>query len=197
MLNNIEKILYLVSFLVFLIIRKYYTAKYKKVEIVKNKKKAIDIVLLSFSGMGMLIPLVYVFSPVFDFANYDRPFWLTIIGVMVLIVANILLWFSHHNLGSNWTPTLAIKKEHKLVNNGVYKFIRHPMYAAHIYWALGQIAILPNWIAGFSFIIFAVLVLILRIKDEENMMVEQFGDEYTDYMKHTGIIFPKIKVWYK
>jgi len=71
------------------------------------------------------------------------------------------------------------------------------MYAAHIYWALGQIAILPNWIAGFSFIIFAVLVLILRIKDEENMMVEQFGDEYTDYMKRTGIIFPKIKVWYK
>ena len=191
MLNNIEKILYLVSFLVFLIIRKYYTAKYKKVEIVKNKKKAIDIVLLSFSGMGMLIPLVYVFSSVFDFANYDRPFWLTIIGVMVLIVANILLWFSHHNLGSNWTPTLAIKKEHKLVNNGVYKFIRHPMYAAHIYWALGQIAILPNWIAGFSFIIFAVLVLILRIKDEENMMVEQFGDEYADYMKHTGIIFLK------
>ncbi len=191
MLNNIEKILYLVSFLVFLIIRKYYTAKYKKVEIVKNKKKAIDIVLLSFSGMGMLIPLVYVFSSVFDFANYDRPFWLTIIGVMVLIVANILLWFSHYNLGSNWTPTLAIKKEHKLVNNGVYKFIRHPMYAAHIYWALGQIAILPNWIAGFSFIIFAVLVLILRIKDEENMMVEQFGDEYADYMKHTGIIFLK------
>lgn len=197
MLNNIEKILYLVSFLVFLIIRKYYTAKYRKVEIVKNKKKAIDIVLLSFSGMGMVIPLVYVFSPVFDFANYNRPFWLTIIGVMVLVVANILLWFSHHNLRSNWTPTLAIKKEHKLVDNGVYRFIRHPMYAAHIYWALGQIAILPNWIAGFSFIIFAVLILILRIKDEENMMVEQFGDEYMDYMKHTGIIFPKIKVWYK
>lgn len=48
MLNNIEKILYLVSFLVFSIIRKYYTTKYRKVEIVKNKKKAIDIVLLFF-----------------------------------------------------------------------------------------------------------------------------------------------------
>jgi len=76
MLNNIEKILYLVSFLVFSITRKYYTTKYRKVEIVKNRKKAIDIVLLSFSGIGMLIPLVYVFSPVFDFANYNRPFCL-------------------------------------------------------------------------------------------------------------------------
>ncbi len=135
-----------------------------------------------------------MFSSVLDFANYDRPFWLTIIGVMVLIVANILLWFSHHDLRSNWTPTLAIKKEHKLVDNGVYKFIRHPMYAAHIYWALGQMAILPNWIAGLSLIIFQFLLLISRIKDEENMMIEQFGDEYTDYMKRTGIIFPKIKV---
>ena len=194
MSNNIEKILYLALFLVFSIIRKYYTIKYRKAEIVKNKKKAIDIVLLSLNGIGMLIPLVYVLSPVLDFANYNRPFWLTIIGVMVLIVANILLWFSHHDLRANWTPTLAIKKEHKLVDNGVYKFIRHPMYAAHIYWALGQMAILPNWIAGFSLIIFQVLLLISRIKDEENMMIEQFGDEYTDYMKRTGIIFPKIKV---
>ena len=181
----------------FLVIRKYYTSKYGKVEAVKNKKKTIDIVLLSLSGIGMVIPLVYVFSPVLDFANYDRPFWLTIVGAMVLIAANILLWFSHHDLGSNWTPTLAIKIEHKLVDDGVYKFIRHPMYAAHICWASGQIAILPNWIAGFSFIIFTLLILVLRIKDEEEMMVGQFGDEYTDYVKRTGIIFPKIKEWYK
>ena len=67
------------------------------------------------------------------------------------------------------------------------------MYAAHIYWAIGQIALLPNWIAGFSLILFVILHFLSRLNDEENMMIEQFGDEYANYRKRTGAIFPKIK----
>ena len=66
------------------------------------------------------------------------------------------------------------------------------MYAAHIYWAIGQIALLPNWIAGFSLILFVVLHFLSRLKNEEEMMIEQFGDKYIEYRKKTGMIFPKI-----
>ena len=193
MLNSIEKILYLIFFLIFSIIRKYYTSKYRTPKVVERKVKYLDLLLLSLNGLGMVIPLIYVFSNVLEFADYRGSFLLTIAGIIILLIANGLLWFSHRDLGSNWTPTLGITKEHSLIENGIYKYIRHPMYAAHIYWGLGQLLILPNWIAGFSFIVFAALLILFRLKDEEDMMISQFGEAYIQYSKRTGIIFPKIK----
>ena len=194
MLNNIEKVLYLILFFIFFLIRKYYTVKYKNTQTIKSKLNAIDIILLTLTGIAMLVPLFYIFSDNLDFANYSKPFCVSIVGVIILILANICLWYSHHDLSSNWTPTLGIKKEHQLVEDGIYKYIRHPMYAAHIYWAIGQILLLPNWIAGFSLIIFITMHSLSRIKNEEDMMIEHFGEEYINYMKNTGNIFPKIKL---
>ncbi|MBN2275985.1 MAG: isoprenylcysteine carboxylmethyltransferase family protein [Bacteroidales bacterium] len=193
MFNSFEKIIYFALFLLFLIVRKYFTAKYRKSDYKKGKIKVLDTILLLLNGIGMIIPLIYSFSEILDFANYNRPFCMSIFGIIILIIAIICLWFSHYNLGSNWTPTLGIKKDHRLVKNGIYKYIRHPMYSAHIIWALGQMALLPNWIAGFSFILFSILLPLLRIKDEEHMMIEQFGERYKRYMKESGIIFPRLK----
>ncbi|MBN2520670.1 MAG: isoprenylcysteine carboxylmethyltransferase family protein [Bacteroidales bacterium] len=192
MFNNSEKIIYFVLFLLFFIVREYYTARYKKGEYIKRKIKILDITLLTLNGIGMIIPLVYVFSGIFDFANYTRPPCLNYLGIFFLVLAIICLWLSHRDLGSNWTPTLGVKSNHKLIKTGIYKYSRHPMYAAHILWAFGQIIILPNWIAGFSFIGFAILLPAIRIKDEETMMIEQFGEEYKHYMKTSGKVFPKI-----
>ncbi|MBN1132833.1 MAG: isoprenylcysteine carboxylmethyltransferase family protein [Bacteroidales bacterium] len=193
MLNSIEKIIYLSLFLLFLIVREYFKARYRKIDYKKSKVKVIDVVLLAFNGIAMIIPLIYVFSAVFDFANYNRPSWINIIGIIILIIATICLWMSHRDLGSNWTPTLGIKTDHELVKKGIYKHIRHPMYSAHIIWAIGQMVILPNWIAGFSFILFAVLVPLLRIRDEEDLMIGEFGEAYKEYIHETGSILPRIK----
>ena len=51
--------------------------------------------------------------------------------------------------------------------------------------------ILNNWIAGFSFIVVMMPHYLLRVNKEEQMMIDQFGDEYEEYMKTTGRIFPK------
>jgi len=51
--------------------------------------------------------------------------------------------------------------------------------------------ILHNWIAGYSFIIFVIPQYLSRVKTEESMMVNQFGDAYQKYMNRTGRIFPR------
>jgi protein-S-isoprenylcysteine O-methyltransferase Ste14 len=90
---------------------------------------------------------------------------------------------------------IGIKKEHKLVTSGIYRYIRHPMYAAHILWAIAQILLLHNWIAGYSF--FAVMVphYLIRVEKEEAILQRQFGDEYESFKKNTGRILPKLKVF--
>jgi len=192
MFNSIFKIIYFILFVVVFIVRKIFTAGNKKQEFVVEEKSAGDVLLLTFDGIGMLIPLVYVFSTWLDFADYNMPDWVGWIGIVLFMDAIMVLYFSHAHLGKNWSPVLGIQKEHTLVMSGIYKYIRHPMYAAHLLWAIAQILILHNWIAGYSFIVVMIPHYLMRVGKEEQMMVEQFGGEYEDYMKTTGRIFPKI-----
>jgi protein-S-isoprenylcysteine O-methyltransferase Ste14 len=52
--------------------------------------------------------------------------------------------------------------------------------------------ILHNWIAGYSFLIVQIPFYLIRIKNEEAMMIEQFGDAYKTYMEETDRLIPKL-----
>ena len=118
--------------------------------------------------------------------------WIGWVGAGLFAYSIYLLYLSHADLGKNWSPVLGIKEEHTLVTTGIYKYVRHPMYTAHLLWAVAQILILHNWIAGYSFIVVMVPHILLRVKKEEALLIEQFGQEYDDYKKSTGMIFPRI-----
>jgi protein-S-isoprenylcysteine O-methyltransferase Ste14 len=148
--------------------------------------------MLGLTGVAMIIPLVYVFSATLDFANYELPDWFGWVGVVVFIFAILVLWRSHKDLGSNWTMTIGLREDHKLITDGIFKYIRHPMYAAHIFWAMAQILLLHNWFAAYPFLITSVTLYLIRYRSEEKMMIEKFGNEYNQYMAKTGRIFPKI-----
>jgi protein-S-isoprenylcysteine O-methyltransferase Ste14 len=190
--NTVFKIVYFVEFLLISVARNTHTAKYRTLKTVLDRKTLLDVALLGLAGIGMLIPLVYVFSSVLDFADYALPNWVGWIGVVLFGLAIWLLWRSHVDLGRNWTPTLGIRDEHRLVTEGVYKYIRHPMYAAHFLWAIAQVLMLHNWIAGFSFLVVTAPQYLLRVNDEEQMMLEQFGEEYRAYMERTGRMIPHL-----
>ena len=66
------------------------------------------------------------------------------------------------------------------------------MYSAHLLWAIAQIMILHNWIAGYSFLIVQLPFYFLRIRNEEAMMIEQFGAAYRSYVKKTERFIPKL-----
>lgn len=192
MFNNVFKIVYFIEFVLISIVRSAHTTKYRTLRIALDRKTLLDVFLLGLAGIGMLIPLVYVFSSVLDFADYALPDWVGWTGVVLFGLAIWLLWRSHADLGRNWTPTLGIRDEHKLVTEGVFKYIRHPMYAAHLLWALAQVLMLHNWIAGFSFLVVSAPQYLLRVNDEEQMMLEQFGEEYRAYMERTGRVIPHL-----
>ena len=193
MFNSVFKIVYFIEFLLISVVRSTHTRKYRSLKTIVDRKTLLDMVLLGVVGIGMLIPLVYVFSSVLDFADYALPNWVGWLGAGLFGVAIWLLWRSHVDLGRNWTPTLGIRDEHTLVTEGVFKVIRHPMYAAHLLWAVAQILMLHNWIAGYSFLVVALPQYLLRVNNEEQMMVEQFGEVYEAYMQRTGRIIPKLK----
>jgi protein-S-isoprenylcysteine O-methyltransferase Ste14 len=153
-----------------------------------------EYLLLALTFVGMqAIPFIYILTGWLDFADYRMPFWIGIGGALVFVFAVWLLWRSHVDLGSNFSPRLQLRPEHSLVTDGVYRRIRHPMYTAHLLWAFAQLLLFHNWIAGPAFLLTMVPLLLFRIPKEERMMLELFGGEYQEYMDRTGRLFPHWK----
>jgi protein-S-isoprenylcysteine O-methyltransferase Ste14 len=191
MFNSTFKAVYFILFMLITIIRKYFTSRQVKKGMAKEKRTWLDIFFLFIISIGMVIPLVYVFTSRLDFADYYLPDWVGWLGVLLILDAAWLLFLSHRDLGRYWTISVGLREGHTLITTGIYQYIRHPMYAAHLVWAIGQILILHNWIAGYSFIVTMLPFYFYRSRKEEEMLMEEFGDEYREYRDKTGALFPK------
>jgi protein-S-isoprenylcysteine O-methyltransferase Ste14 len=146
---------------------------------------------VSLTGLG-IIPLAYVLTGFPALAN--RPFSapLAVMGTVVAVAALVMFHLTHKALGRNWSVSLQMRESHKLVTEGIYNRIRHPMYSAFWLWAIAQALLLPNWVAGFSGIIGFGALYLLRVGDEEQMMLDTFGEEYRTYMGRTGRLWPRL-----
>ena len=156
-----------------------------------SKQETIMLSLLFFAMF--FLPLIYSATSWLDFANYSLPSWAGWFGVVLILLALFVFWRSHADLGLNWSPSLEIRTEHKLITNGIFGYVRHPMYASQWIWVIAQPLLLQNWIAGFLNLLVFILFYTLRVRAEEKMMLDTFGDEYREYMNKTGAVFPKGK----
>lgn len=112
---------------------------------------------------------------------------------MVLIAGAVLVWRAHADLGLNWSPNLEIREKHELVTRGIYAYIRHPMYASQWLWVIAQPLLLQNWIAGFINLVIFIPFYFMRVRAEEELMLEQFGEQYRSYMQRVRPVFPKFE----
>ncbi|MDP6439343.1 MAG: protein-S-isoprenylcysteine O-methyltransferase [Candidatus Brocadiia bacterium] len=194
MFDNVFEAFYAVGFIGGSVIRAIYTRHHRQSRAADDRKTALDMALITFAAVGLLIaPLAYLLTPWLDFANYRLPTWAGWLGVAVFAAALWLLWRSHIDLGRNWSPTLQIREEHSLVTRGVFRHIRHPMYAAHCLWGIAQVLLLQNWIAGPALLVCCLPGYLHRVPEEEQMMLEHFGEEYRLYMDRTGRMIPRLR----
>ena len=107
-------------------------------------------------------------------------------------MAIALYGWTHKTLDGNWSNVLEIRENHKLITAGPYRHVRHPMYTAFWLWVIFQGPLLSNaavWLVG---IVTWAITYCLRVADEEQMMIEQFGRQYEQYMRKTGRLWPKL-----
>jgi protein-S-isoprenylcysteine O-methyltransferase Ste14 len=188
-------IVFLIGFIAYVVIRGIYGSSAKNNEKAVNRADGLDRAVMVIVFMGcLLLPVVYLFTPWLAFADYHLPAFVPWFGAAVMLVALWLFWRSHADLGQNWSVTLELRKGHQLVKHGVYRSIRHPMYASILLFGLGQGLLLQNWLAGWSAFLTFALMYFVRTPREEHMMCEFFGQEYRDYMRRTGRVFPLIHI---
>ncbi|MEM6264410.1 MAG: protein-S-isoprenylcysteine O-methyltransferase [Bacteroidota bacterium] len=187
----ILKVAFVLLYVATSIIRSPHAKRNKQNIITLDKKTPLEKGLLAgaFLGMG-IIPLVYVLTPFLNFANYELPMGLQILGLILFIPTLWLFYRSHKDLGQNWSVSLEVRESHTLITNGIYKHIRHPMYTSIWLWVIAQPLVLNNYIAGFGGLIGFGLLYFLRVGQEEKMMLQEFGEAYEAYKQKTKRLVP-------
>ena len=172
------------------IIRAPHGQRSRGVKVVKSRKGALEVALLTLAWLGFFVPLIWIASPLFAFADYPlRPVPL-VAGTLCLAVGLWIFHRSHADLGTNWSITLEVREGHRLVTHGIYTRLRHPMYLALLLYSLGQVLVVPNWVAGPSYLAAFGLLFVFRVGPEERLMREEFGKEYEAYMTRSKRILP-------
>lgn len=111
------------------------------------------------------------------------------IGIALFAIGLVLNAWAMRALHGLYTIRLSIKEGHRLVTSGPYRIVRHPGYLSFVLvlpgmgLALGSVAILAYLPAILAW-------LILRMRDEEAMLVTEFGEAYRDYQRRTKRLIP-------
>lgn len=177
---------------VMVIIRAPHGQRSRSVPVVKSRTGPLEIVLLTIAWIAFILPLLWVVTPLLDFADYPLHTIPFVAGLLLLAVGLWLFHRSHVDLGTNWSITLQLRDQHQLVSHGVYRRVRHPMYLALLIYSAGQALAAPNWIVGPSYGVAMLLLFGLRVNREEDLMREAFGKDYDAYVNQTKRLIPGV-----
>lgn len=189
----IVKIVWVTMVAAWYVLRIPFERKARKARIARDEMKLPERVRLGISLTGLgIVPFIYVATGFPRWADYAFQPILAILGLICAAAALVMFRLTHKALGRNWSVSLQLKDDHKLITDGIYAKIRHPMYTAFWLMALAQAFLLPNFVAGLAGIVGFGTLYLLRVGHEEQLMLKGFGSEYQAYMDRTGRVLPKL-----
>lgn len=112
-----------------------------------------------------------------------------IVGLALVVVGFAVMFVALGTLRRSYASTLVIRKDHRLVTHGVYRFTRHPIYLGVLLVALG-IPVHASSLYGFLIMTALIPVFLNRIRIEERLLTEEFGDDYRFHRKSTSKLIP-------
>ena len=154
---------------------------------VKEKGHYSGLIVILF----LLNPLLFVLSR-WESELYGSFVTIQSIGLILYALAGIVLIMARLQLGEMATSTLVIREDHQLITTGLYKYVRHPLYAASFLGLIAYCLIMPTIFVGlFSFFIYFV-VFTRRANYEEGILRGEFGQTYEEYIEKTYKYIPLI-----
>jgi protein-S-isoprenylcysteine O-methyltransferase len=113
-------------------------------------------------------------------------------GVVIFVAGLSIRWYSIVHLGRFFTVNVAIAANHRLIDTGPYRFVRHPSYTGALMAFLGLALCLDNWASLVAMTVPVFLVFLWRIGVEEAALLQGLGDPYRVYMTRTKRLIPAV-----
>jgi protein-S-isoprenylcysteine O-methyltransferase Ste14 len=109
---------------------------------------------------------------------------LTATGVGISIWARV-------SLGTNWSGVVTLKDDHELIRKGIYRWIRHPIYAGLLLATIGT-AVIKGHMRGWLGFLIVFAAFYFKARREEAFLRQEFGDGFEEHAKRTGMFLPKL-----
>ncbi|MGB9465914.1 MAG: isoprenylcysteine carboxylmethyltransferase family protein [Candidatus Acidiferrum sp.] len=113
------------------------------------------------------------------------------IGVTITAAGVAVAIWARRHLGSNWSGVVTLKEGHELIRTGPYRFIRHPIYTGILLALLGTLVELGE-VRGLVALAIAWLSFYLKARREESFLSQEFGPDFTEHHRRTGMFLPKL-----
>lgn len=114
------------------------------------------------------------------------------VAIAVMTGGLLLRWISIITLGRFFTVNVAAHADHKLVDFGPYRWVRHPSYTGLLITFLGLGIFFGSWLAIVILLLPITLALLYRIRVEETALGEALGAEYAAYQARTKRLIPGV-----
>jgi protein-S-isoprenylcysteine O-methyltransferase Ste14 len=142
--------------------------------------------IFRFFAFESILVLILLNCPVW----FKDPFSLhQIISWILLILSILVAVIGFQTFYSRGKPKDQMEDTSRLITNGLYKYIRHPMYLSLILVGFGVLAKDCGYLQ-WLFAVINFVAIILTAKAEEKEMMVKFGDDYREYMKRTKMFIP-------
>jgi protein-S-isoprenylcysteine O-methyltransferase Ste14 len=153
---------------------------------------ALVVIRTLFGAAGYAILAGWLFDTDWALATQlPLPDATLVIGLIVVTLGLALMAWSHVALGENYETALGRGEGQRLITNGPYRWVRHPMYLSFLIVHVGIFLLTASWAVGLSGIGLIAAIMVLRTPLEERELVERFGDAYRVYAEHTGRFAPR------
>jgi len=186
-------LLYSVYTVIFIRVKR--TSKYRRLENEEKinqykKKDYLFLVFLIFLEITLIIAYVFKLKFLLYF-NINIPFFIRLISTFMAFFGVFLIGWASFTLDGEYSNTIEIKENHRLVRTGPYKYIRHPIYLGFIFLHIGITIMLSNIFILISYNLGLILLLIERIPKEERVLKLYFGRDWELYCEKTNRFLPK------
>jgi len=157
----------------------------------KQEGRLIGITLRLGGLVLWLSTACYLVAPsLVQTASIPIPIAMRWLGVAISVLGLMLMQWTLTNLGRNLTDTVETRQDATLITHGPYRWVRHPYYVAAALLILATTLTSANLVIGLSGLLVLVL-LAIRTPQEEQMLLQRFGNSYQDYQAKTGRFVPK------
>jgi protein-S-isoprenylcysteine O-methyltransferase Ste14 len=155
---------------------------------IDNRSRAYNTISL-LTGIGSAAIISGI--PVFRFTN-SRTSILLWIGIATMCIGFFLRHWAIRVLGRSFRTTVELDEGQRLIQNGPYKWIRHPSYSGIILFCIGYGLVAQNWLSLILVVLLPTIALVYRINIEEKALLNGIGEEYEAYQKKTKKLLPGV-----
>ena len=136
--------------------------------------------------------LAYMIDPAsMAWSSMPLPAGLRWTGAALAPLGAALLVWTFRTLGPNLTDTVVTRRSHSLVTRGPYRFVRHPFYDSGAVLVVATSMMMANWFVLLTGAL-VFLLLAVRSRTEEDLLLARFGESYRAYRSQTGRFLPRI-----